>query len=128
MLRSFDEPGRRVAGVADGVVAGERLQRLVGEDVGHEPGLLVHPGPVAVADGDAGGLLAAVLQGEQPEERQLGDALAVRRRDPEHPALFYGCVVDDVELPFWTRVAGRRFVTRSMRSSTGSAGLERQRR
>ena len=80
-------PGRRVPGVADRVVAGQRLQRLVGEDVRHEPGLLVDPGPVAVADGDAGGLLAAVLQGEQPEERELGDALAVRCRDAEHATL-----------------------------------------
>ena len=82
--------GRRVAGVADRVVAGQRLHRLVGEDVRHQPGLLVDAGAVPVADGDAGRLLAAVLQGEQPEERQLGDALAVRRRDAEHAALLVG--------------------------------------
>ena len=66
------------------------------EHVGHEARLLVDPGPVAVADGDAGRLLAAVLQREQPEERELGDALAVRRRDAEHAALLLGRVVVDV--------------------------------
>ena len=80
--------GRAVPGVADGVVPGERRHRLAGEDVGDEPGVLVHPRPMPVADGDAGPLLPTVLQREQPEERQLGDAVAVGRRDAEHPALF----------------------------------------
>ena len=80
-------PGRRVAGVADRVVADERRERLGREHVGDESGLLVDPGPAAVAHGDAGRLLAAVLQREQPEERELGDAVAVRRRDAEHAAL-----------------------------------------
>ena len=73
MLRSALAPVVRVPGVADGVVAGERRQRRRGEHVGHEPGVLVQARPAAVADRDAGGLLAAVLQGEQPEEGELGD-------------------------------------------------------
>ena len=110
--------GRRVAGVADGVVAGQRLQRLVGEDVRHQAGLLVDAGAVPVADGDAGGLLAAVLQGEQAEERQLGDALAVRGRDADHATLLSWYVAGDVELPHVhsCRRSSRRA---AIRASTG---------
>ena len=79
--------GGRVPGVADGVVAGQGSERLGGEDVGDEAGFLVDPGALAVADGDAGSFLAAVLEREQPEERQLGDPFAVRGRDAEHAAL-----------------------------------------
>ena len=61
--------GRRVAGVPDGVVADQWRQRLTGEHVGDEARLLVHPNAPAVADRQPGGLLAAVLQGEQSEER-----------------------------------------------------------
>ena len=50
----------------------------------------MQPGAVAVGDGDAGGLLAAVLEGEEAEEGELGDAVAVRRRDAEHAALLVG--------------------------------------
>ncbi len=82
--------GRRVPGVADGVVAGQRCERLGGEHVGDEAGLFVDPGPLAVADGDTGGLLAAVLEREQPEERQLGDAFAVRGRQPSTPHSSFG--------------------------------------
>ena len=64
--------------MADGVVARQCLQGLVGEDVGDESGLLVDARPVTVADGDAGRLLAAVLQREQPEERELRHSFAVR--------------------------------------------------
>ncbi len=60
------------------------------EHVGDEPGILVQSNATAVADGDAGSLLAAVLQGEQGEEDGLGDALAVWRRHPEHSALLVG--------------------------------------
>ena len=84
--------GRRVAGVADGVIADQRRQRLAGEHVGHEARLLVHAHPAAVADRQPGRLLAAVLQGEQPEERQLGDAVAVGGRQPEDAALLVGDV------------------------------------
>ena len=65
--------GGAVAGVADGVVAGERCHRLGGEHVGDQAGVLVQARPAAVADRDAGGLLAAVLQREQAEEGDLGD-------------------------------------------------------
>ena len=55
--------------------------------MGDQPGLLVHPRPMTVADGDAGRLLAAVLQREQPEERELRHSFAVRGRDADHAAL-----------------------------------------
>ena len=51
------------------------------------PASLCRRDAAAVADGDAGSLLAAVLQGEQAEERDLGDAVAVRGGDAEHAAL-----------------------------------------
>ena len=79
--------GRRVARVADGVIADERRQRLAGEDVGHQAGLLVDANAAAVADRQAGAFLAAMLEGEQAEEGQLGDPVAARGRQPEHPAL-----------------------------------------
>ncbi len=96
MLRWALRAGGAVAGVADGVVAGERRQRRRGEHVGDEPGVLVHARAAAVADGDAGRLLPAVLQREQAEERQLGDAVAVRRRDAEHAALLLRGVVGSI--------------------------------
>ena len=86
-------PGGRVPGVADGVVADERGERLGREHVGDEAGLLVDPGAPTVADGDAGRLLAPVLQSEQPEERELGDPVAVRGRDAEHATLLLRAVV-----------------------------------
>ncbi len=52
----------------------------------------------AVADGDAGSLLAAVLEREQPEEGHLRDTVAVWRRDAEHAALFLGRVVGETSL------------------------------
>ncbi len=79
--------------MTDGVVARERGERLRREHVGNEAGLLVDAGPLAVADRDAGGLLAAMLQGEQAEECQLCHALAVRGRDAEDTAFVLGGVV-----------------------------------
>ena len=82
--------GGAVPGVADGVIAREWRHGLGCEHVGHQAGVLVQPGAAAVADRDAGSLLAAVLEREQAEEGQLGDALAVRRRHAEHAALVVG--------------------------------------
>ena len=87
MLRLALRAGGAVAGVADGVVAGERRQALGREDVGDEPGVLVQPSPLPSLTGDPRRLLAAVLEGEQTEEGELRDAFAVRRRQAEHAAL-----------------------------------------
>ncbi len=79
--------GRRVPGVADGVIPDEWGKRLGAEDVGHEPDLLVHPRTAPVADGDAGGFLAPMLQCEETEERKLCDAVTVWCRYAQHPTL-----------------------------------------
>ena len=79
--------GGGVAGVADRVVADERSQRLAGEHVRHQAGLLVHPHPAPVAHRHAGGFLAAVLQREQPEERDLRHAVTGWGRQAEDAAL-----------------------------------------
>ena len=86
-------PRGAVAGVADRVVAGEGRHRLGGEHAVHQSRVLVEPDPVAVADGDAGGFLAAVLQCEQTEERELCHAFAVRGADAEDAALLARRVV-----------------------------------
>ena len=77
--------GRGVADMADGEVAGQALDHLAaGEGVADqaEPPLRVKPG--AVEGDDAGGLLAAMLQGVQPER---GDGGGFRvAEDAEHAA------------------------------------------
>ena len=78
--------GGAVARVADGDVAVEVVERLLVEDLGHQPHLLDHVHLVAVADPDARRLLAAVLERVQPEVREVGDVLA-RVVDPEEAAL-----------------------------------------
>jgi hypothetical protein len=55
----------------------------------------VHADPATVADGQPGGLLTTVLQGEQPEERQLGDAIAIGCRQPEDAALLLWNVIGE---------------------------------
>ena len=84
--------GGRVPRVSDGVVADERRERLRAEDVGDETRLLVDPDALAVADRDPGGFLPPVLEREQPEERELGDAVAVWRRGREHAAFVAGSI------------------------------------
>ena len=62
--------------MADREVALQRLQRRLVEDLRDQSHVLVDEDLAAVADRDAGGLLAAVLQGVEPEVGQLGDVLA----------------------------------------------------
>ena len=69
---------RRVATVADGEMPAQRRQSRLVEDLGDQPELLVNNDRRAVRDGHPGSLLAAVLQGIEPEVRQLGDILAGR--------------------------------------------------
>ena len=70
--------GGGVAGVADGEVAVEGGQVALVEDLGDQAHVLVDHDAVAVADRDPGGLLAAVLQGVEPEVGELGDLFAGR--------------------------------------------------
>ena len=60
----------------DRQVALEGGQRRFVEHLADQPELLVDEDVVAVADRDAGGFLAAVLLGEEPEVREPGDVLA----------------------------------------------------
>ncbi len=78
-------PGRGVASVADGDVAGERVQRVLVEDLRHEPHVFVDEDLLAVAGRDAGRLLAAVLQRVEAEVAEFGDFFA-GCPDPEYAA------------------------------------------
>ena len=68
--------GRGVARVPDRDVALERVERRLVEDLRDQAHVLVDQDLPPVADRDAGRLLAAVLQGVEPEVGQLGDFLA----------------------------------------------------
>ncbi|GAB4531064.1 MAG: hypothetical protein Fur0018_18720 [Anaerolineales bacterium] len=59
----------------DGGVPGQRLHVLLLKDLRHQADALVQAQMLAVAGGDAGGFLSAVLQGEQAEEDLPGDVL-----------------------------------------------------
>jgi len=63
--------GGRVAGMTDGMIAWKFRQNLVGEDVGNVPHRFMGVNLIAVAGGDAGALLAAMLQGIKSEIREL---------------------------------------------------------
>ena len=93
-------PGARagggVAAVADRDVADEARERRLVEDLRDQAHVLVDQDLPAVAHRDAGRLLAAVLEGVQPEVGELGDVLA-RRPDPEHAAGVLGALVLRVE-------------------------------
>ena len=67
-----------IADVADGDVAGEVGQGLVVEDLGDQAEVLIDEDLGAVGGGDAGRLLAAVLEGVEAEVGQAGDLLAGR--------------------------------------------------
>jgi hypothetical protein len=78
--------------VADGQVALQGGEPALVEGLGDEPHVLDHGDRLAVGHRDPGRLLAAVLQGEQPEIGQIGDGLP-RGVDPEDPAGFTDAVV-----------------------------------
>ena len=69
-------PGGGVADVPDGEVPRQGGQGAVVEDLGDQAEVLVDQDVGAVGGGDAGGLLAAVLEGVEPEVGQAGDLLA----------------------------------------------------
>ena len=78
--------GGRVADVADRHVAVERPQLLLVEDLGDEPGVAQRGDVAALAGGDPGRLLAAVLERVEGEVGEPGDVVA-RRVHAEHAAL-----------------------------------------
>jgi hypothetical protein len=73
--------------VADRDVTLEGLQNLLVEDLTDQPEVLEDHDLLTVGNGDAGRLLATVLQRVQPVIGQLGDFLT-RRPDPENAAFF----------------------------------------
>ena len=90
-------PGRGVAGVADREVALERVQGGLVEDLRDQAHVLVDEDLAAVADRDAGRLLAAVLEGVETEVGELGDVLA-GGPDAEDAAGVLGALVLRVEV------------------------------
>src|SRR5205085_2848567 len=68
--------GGGVAGVADGGHAVEAVQRVLVEDLADQPHALVAAEGLPVGDGDAGALLAAVLQRKEAEVGQASHILA----------------------------------------------------
>ena len=74
-------PGGGVAVVPDREVALQRGEAALVEHLGDEAHVLDDRDRLAVADRDAGRLLAAVLEREQPEVGEVGDRLA-RARTP----------------------------------------------
>ena len=93
--------------MADREVALERGQRGLVEDLRDQAHVLVDQDLAAVADRDAGRLLAAVLQGVEAEVGQLGDVLA-GGPDPEDAAGVLGSLVVGVERRRQPAVAAAR--------------------
>ena len=89
-------PGGLAAGgvpaVPDGDVALHRGQRLLVEDLADQTEILEHQHLRSVGDGDARGLLAAMLQGVEAEVGQLGD-LFPGGPDSEYTAFFAGRIL-----------------------------------
>ena len=71
--------------MADRDVPGEPAEDIFVEDRAEQAHLLVRPDRAAVGDGDAGGLLAAVLQCVKREVREAR-YVAPGREDPRYPA------------------------------------------
>jgi hypothetical protein len=99
--------------VPDGEMPVERGEVGRAEDLRHEPHLAVHDGARPVGHGDAGRLLAAVLEREQREVGQRRDVLA-RRVDAEHAALAAWPLSEPCEIPV---VRGPRVTGRSERTT-----------
>ena len=79
--------------MADRQMAGELLQAGLGEHLWHQAHVLVTLDPGAVGGHDSRTFLAPVLQGVQPEIRQLGRILVAE--NPANAAFVGGPVGDD---------------------------------
>ncbi len=77
----------------DGNVALHGGQRLLVEDLAHQPQVLEDQYLGAVGDGDAGSFLSAVLQRVQAVVGELGDFLAGGPHS-EYAALFAGGILE----------------------------------
>jgi hypothetical protein len=88
-------PGRGVAGVPDGEVSLQGGELVVVEHMGNETHVLVDEQLLAVADGHARGLLAPMLEREEPVEGQERDG-EPGSVDTEHTAGFLRSVVEGI--------------------------------
>ena len=79
-------PGRAIAHVADGDLAGKGREVRVSEGLGHEAKILRGHDGGAISHGDARALLAAVLQRMEGEVRHARD-VSLRGPDSEHSTL-----------------------------------------
>jgi len=70
-----------------GPLVAEPGEALLGEDLGHEPHVLLEPHLAAAGDADAASLLAPVLQGEDAEVAEPRHVRRPRHAHAEHPAL-----------------------------------------
>ena len=86
--------GRRVADVAQGDVAAQALEGLLGEHLRDEALILVHEDLLAIRRRNTGALLAAVLQGVEGEVGQAGNILA-RGPYSEDPAVIVRVIVSE---------------------------------
>ena len=107
--------------MADREVALERVERGLVEDLRDQAHVLVDQDLAAVADRDAGRLLAAVLEGVEAEVGQLGDVLA-RRPDPEDAAGVLRALVLGVECGGQTTVATRAGPAGLMHAAESTGG------
>ena len=118
--------GGGVAAVADREVALERGERGLVEDLRDQAHVLVDQDLAAVADRDAGRLLAAVLEGVEAEVGQLGDVLA-RRPDAEDAAGVLRALVLGVECcgqPAVATRAGPAGLVHAAESTGGSGSAQ----
>ncbi len=82
-------PRGGVASVTDPDVAGQSGQGPLVEDLCDQSHVLEHGHGLTIRHGDAGALLPAVLQGEEPEVGEMGRVLT-RRVHTEYAASFAG--------------------------------------
>ena len=75
----------------DGIFPLQFLQAGRAEDLRDQPDILMHAHGHTIRDGNAGGLLAAVLEGEQAEVGHGGN-IFIRGKDTDEAALFVGGV------------------------------------
>ncbi len=86
----------RVAGVADGEVAGQAAEGPLVEHVGHQAHVLDHGDGAPVGHRDPGRLLATVLERVEAEVGQVGDGLAGRVDAEDAAGFLRGVVVRHV--------------------------------
>ena len=67
--------GCRIASVPDRNMAVQGVKGRLGEHLGNQPHVLVHPDVGAIAHRDTRGLLPAMLKSVEPEVREFGNLL-----------------------------------------------------